>query len=159
MTKKLGRLSSSIRTEYDGLGMLTKKRVEKESTTCFTQQPKDMNCDIGHCSCTNTSHLSLPLSFFLMNTLDKDETIERLKREVLRLRDSQSNYYATNLTCNKNFVDGHGHIPEHGTGAAQCKEQLVQIHELDNRPRLNTSSYVNVVFEEEEKVRTVISHK
>jgi len=101
MTKKLGRLSSSIRTEYDGL--------------------------------------------------DKDETIERLKREVLRLRDSQSNYYATNLTCNKNFVDGHGHIPEHGTGAAQCKEQLVQIHELDNRPRLNTSSYVNVVFEEEEK--------
>jgi hypothetical protein len=56
-------------------------------------------------------------------------------------------------------VDGHGRIPEHGTGAAQCKEQLVQIHELDNRPRLNTSSYVNVVFEEEEKVRTVISHK
>ena len=61
MTKKLGRLSSSIRTEYDGLGMLTKKRVEKESTTCFTQQPKDMNCDIGHCSCTNKSHLSLSL--------------------------------------------------------------------------------------------------
>jgi hypothetical protein len=115
-----------------------------------------MNCDIGHCSflCANKSHISL-----FLNILDKDETIERLKREVLRLRDSQSNYYATNLTCNKSFVDGHGHIPEHGTGAAQCKEQLIQIHELDNRPRLNTSSYVNVVFEEEEKVRTVISHK
>eukprot|EP00536_Pseudo-nitzschia_multiseries_P016492 jgi/Psemu1/263672/estExt_Genewise1Plus.C_11290003 len=62
-----------------------------------------------------------------------------------------SNYYATTLTCNKSFIDGYGHIPEHGTAAAQCKEQLVQIHELDNRPRLNTSSYVNVVFEEEEK--------
>ena len=88
--------------------------------------------------------------------LNSEETIAFLKREVLRLRDSSSNFYATTMTCNKSFADGYGHIPTHGTGAAQCKEQLVQIHELDNRPRLNTSSYVNVVFEPEEKVRTVI---
>jgi len=83
--------------------------------------------------------------------LDDKETIARLKREVLRLRDATSNYYATNLTCNKTFTGGLGHIPRHGIGAAQSKEHLVQIHELDNRPRLNTSSYVNVVFEKEEQ--------
>lgn len=83
--------------------------------------------------------------------LDKDQTIARLKREVVRLRDSSSNLYATNLTCYKNFAQGHGHIPQHGSAASHCKEILEQIHQLDNRPRLNTSSYVNVVFEDEEK--------
>ena len=81
------------------------------------------------------------------------ETIEFLKREVLRLRDDASQYYSTAIMCNKTFVDGYGHIPKHGTEAHHVKEKLVQIHELDNRPRLNTSSYVNVVLEDEEKVR------
>ena len=63
------------------------------------------------------------------------------------------------MMCNKSFADGYGHIPIHGTSAAHCKEQLVQVHELDNRPRLNTSSYVNVVFEQEEEVGTVIIKK
>jgi len=83
--------------------------------------------------------------------LDKDETISRLKREVIRLKDASSNYYSTHLSCYKSFLQGHGHIPRHGTGASHCKEQLLQVHELDNRPRLNTSSYVNVVFEDEEQ--------
>jgi len=83
--------------------------------------------------------------------MDEKETIEFLKREVLRLRDSSSNYYATTMTCNKSFAAGLGHIPQHGTAASQVKEQLVELHQLDTRPRLNTSSYVNVVFEEEEK--------
>jgi glutamate decarboxylase len=85
------------------------------------------------------------------NGMDDKETIEHLKTEVIRLRDGNSNYYATNLVCNKSFTGGYGHIPVHGVSAAQAKEQLVQIHELDNRPRLNTSSYVNVVFEKEEE--------
>ena len=84
--------------------------------------------------------------------LDDRETIARLKREVYRLRDQTANYYATNLSCNQAFASGEG-MPRHGIGAHQCRERMVQIHELDNRPRLNTSSYVNVVFEEEEKVR------
>lgn len=84
--------------------------------------------------------------------LTDEETIEYLKREVLRLRDASSQYYSTTLSCSKSFADGYGHIPTHGLDAVHCKEKLVQIHELDNRPRLNTSSYVNVVFEEEEKV-------
>ena len=83
--------------------------------------------------------------------LSTEETIEFLKREVLRLRDSSSHYYSTALSCNKSFIDGYGHIPVHGSDPVHCKEKLVQIHELDNRPRLNTSSYVNVVFEKEEK--------
>ncbi len=84
--------------------------------------------------------------------MSNEETIEFLKREVLRLRDSASQYYSTSLSCNKSFTDGYGHIPVHGSDPVHCKEKLVQIHELDNRPRLNTSSYVNVVFEKEEKV-------
>ena len=91
--------------------------------------------------------------------LNSEETIDYLKREVLRLRDEGCNYYATTMMCNKSFADGYGHIPIHGTSAAHCKEQLVQVHELDNRPRLNTSSYVNVVFEQEEEVGTVIIKK
>lgn len=87
--------------------------------------------------------------------MSNEETIEYLKREVLRLRDSSSHYYSTSLSCNKSFADGYGHIPTHGSDAVHCKEKLVQIHELDNRPRLNTSSYVNVVFEQEEVVRVV----
>jgi glutamate decarboxylase len=83
--------------------------------------------------------------------LNQEETIEYLKSEVLRLRDSSSQYYATNLPCNLSFADGKGQIPEHGSNAVHCREKLVQITELDNRPRLNTSSYVNVVFEDEEK--------
>lgn len=37
-----------------------------------------------------------------------------------------------------------------GLPAAFVKERIKQSHELDNRPRLNTSSYVNVVHEPEE---------
>ena len=84
--------------------------------------------------------------------MSDQETIEFLKREVLRLRDSATQYYSTALSCNKSFADGYGHIPVHGSDPVHCKEKLVQIHELDNRPRLNTSSYVNVVFEKEEEV-------
>lgn len=83
--------------------------------------------------------------------MSDQETIEFLKREVLRLRDSATQYYSTALSCNKSFADGYGHIPVHGSDPVHCKEKLVQIHELDNRPRLNTSSYVNVVFEKEEE--------
>lgn len=35
--------------------------------------------------------------------------------------------------------------------AAHIKEMILQEHELDFKPRLNTSSYVNVVFEPEEE--------
>ena len=39
----------------------------------------------------------------------------------------------------------------YGFPAAHVKERIIQNHELDNRPRLNTSSYVNVVSEPEER--------
>ena len=85
--------------------------------------------------------------------MSSEETIEYLKREVLRLKDASSHYYATNLSANKSFDDKYGHIPQHGSSANDCLEELTQIHQLDNRPRLNTSSYVNVVLEKEESVR------
>jgi len=44
----------------------------------------------------------------------------------------------------------HKFIPEKGLPADFVKERIKQLHELDNRPRLNTSSYVNVVHEAEE---------
>ena len=36
-------------------------------------------------------------------------------------------------------------LPEEGMAARHAKEIIVQAHELDFKPRLNTSSYVNVV--------------
>jgi len=45
----------------------------------------------------------------------------------------------------------HECIPEQGCSARHVAERILQYSELDNRPRLNTSSYVNVVREPEEE--------
>ena len=42
-------------------------------------------------------------------------------------------------------------FPVRSHAASHVRDFLVQQHELDFKPRLNTSSYVNVVFEPEEK--------
>ena len=41
-------------------------------------------------------------------------------------------------------------IPEHGMPARYCERAIQDYHLLDSNERLNTSSYVNVIFEPEE---------
>lgn len=79
---------------------------------------------------------------------DKDEVIAQLRAEIAELKDKGVDYYASSDIVRGRML--HHTVPEHGMAARHVKERIVQMHELDNRPRLNTSSYVNVVSEPEE---------
>mmetsp|Transcript_6070 Transcript_6070/g.7839 ORF Transcript_6070/g.7839 Transcript_6070/m.7839 type:complete len:539 (-) Transcript_6070:115-1731(-) len=77
----------------------------------------------------------------------KDAVIAHLQLELECLRDEQETYYSSTDSA----IDGFKGIPEHGFPASHVRERIIQSRELDNRPRLNTSSYVNVVSEPEER--------
>eukprot|EP00590_Aulacoseira_subarctica_P008963 CAMPEP_0172437214 /NCGR_PEP_ID=MMETSP1064-20121228/72135_1 /TAXON_ID=202472 /ORGANISM="Aulacoseira subarctica , Strain CCAP 1002/5" /LENGTH=547 /DNA_ID=CAMNT_0013185665 /DNA_START=57 /DNA_END=1700 /DNA_ORIENTATION=+ len=87
-----------------------------------------------------------------MNKVEKDEKdiiITSLLAEIDQLKDATRVYFASTFSHD---VGSHATwvIPECGAPARFAKEAIVQAHELDNKPRLNTSSYVNVVREPEE---------
>ena len=79
---------------------------------------------------------------------DKDEIIKALKAEMAELRDRDEMYYASSDCMLPQST--HHSVPKKGFPASHVKERIVQLHELDNKPRLNTSSYVNVIQEPEE---------
>ncbi|CAJ1388459.1 unnamed protein product [Effrenium voratum] len=58
-------------------------------------------------------------------------------------------YYASPLSCSERAEDME--IPQSGTDARHCVRMVEDYHLLDFSERLNTSSYVNVVFEPEEE--------
>mmetsp|Transcript_96577 Transcript_96577/g.249708 ORF Transcript_96577/g.249708 Transcript_96577/m.249708 type:complete len:516 (+) Transcript_96577:70-1617(+) len=72
-----------------------------------------------------------------------------LKVRIQRMNSDSSHYYASQdaVTGEKDFAK----LPEHGNSARHCLRMVADHHELDCRERLNTSSYVNVFFEAEEK--------
>ncbi len=79
---------------------------------------------------------------------DKDTIIASLRAEIETLKDADRLYYASNFSIETPYDSAS--FPEKGIPARFAKEFLVQSHALDNKPSLNTSSYVNVVFEPEE---------
>jgi hypothetical protein len=75
----------------------------------------------------------------------KDAAIAELTREVLHLKEqlvlaksNDASVYASNLVLLRpeNVME----IPRCGRNPRQVKEYILSFHELDNRPRLNTSS-------------------
>ena len=68
---------------------------------------------------------------------------------MLALRDDQAQYFASSHAALSR--NAHGSIPQSGMPARHVKECIVQQNQLDNKPRLNTSSYVNVITEPEEE--------
>jgi len=80
---------------------------------------------------------------------NKDEIIAQLQAQVLALRDDQAQYFASSHAALSR--NAHGSIPQSGMPARHVKECIVQQNQLDNKPRLNTSSYVNVITEPEEE--------
>lgn len=89
---------------------------------------------------------------------EKDATIAALQAKVTELEESldhlrqtSTTYYASKHALKKLNKIGKKEIPLNGYSAAHIKEFIVQEAELDFKPRLNTSSYVNVVQEPEEK--------
>eukprot|EP00522_Entomoneis_paludosa_P011879 CAMPEP_0172439058 /NCGR_PEP_ID=MMETSP1065-20121228/169_1 /TAXON_ID=265537 /ORGANISM="Amphiprora paludosa, Strain CCMP125" /LENGTH=538 /DNA_ID=CAMNT_0013187685 /DNA_START=93 /DNA_END=1709 /DNA_ORIENTATION=- len=82
-----------------------------------------------------------------VKNVGRDVVIAQLQLELDHLKDEQETYYSSSECA----IDGFKGIPDHGFPAGHVKERIIQNHELDNRPRLNTSSYVNVVSEPEER--------
>ena len=76
-------------------------------------------------------------------------TMDSLQEEIQDVRQNEAAYY-TSSDCVRHLML-HDTIPEKGMSARHVQERIVQNQELDNRVRLNTSSYVNVVMEPEEK--------
>ena len=76
------------------------------------------------------------------------ESVSILQGALIRSQDSSTTFYASTLSQLTNHVHD---IPEYGMPARYVKEVIEQIHLCDFRPRLNTSSYVNVVSDPEEK--------
>jgi glutamate decarboxylase len=80
----------------------------------------------------------------------------RLQSEVESLREAltHSNNYETTLYASDMARDLHPmsmvNIPRHGMNPRHVKDLIESVHDIDNEPRLNTSSYVNVVHEPEE---------
>ena len=80
---------------------------------------------------------------------NKNEIIEKLQAQLVALRHDQMHYYSSNHARICRNTDST--IPDLGMSARHVKERIVQQNQLDNKPRLNTSSYVNVVTEPEEE--------
>lgn len=86
----------------------------------------------------------------------RDLIIQELKIKLDKLLDLQANdndfkstLYSSSesLHCSANMRSS---IPNHGMNPRHVKETIISLHDLDFAPRLNTSSYVNVVMEPEE---------
>lgn len=87
----------------------------------------------------------------------KDEIIESLRAEVKdlkaqlssELRDMNTTYFSSSHALIPQ--EEHIQMPTHGMSARHVKERIVAMEQLDFKPGLNTSSYVNVVTEPEER--------
>lgn len=77
------------------------------------------------------------------------ESVATLQAALLESQDLSTTFYAS-THCQKSKTQI-GDIPQHGMPARYVKEVIEQLHLCDFRPRLNTSSYVNVVSEPEER--------
>jgi hypothetical protein len=77
------------------------------------------------------------------------ESVSYLQGALIRHQDLNTTYYASKHSqLTKGSIRD---IPEYGAPARFVKERIEQLHLCDFRPRLNTSSYVNVVWEPEER--------
>lgn len=91
-----------------------------------------------------------------MSTDPRDARIESLEAQLANLKAHASTYYASSSATKSLRSKGAVDIPEEGHSAQHVKEYILQEHELDFKPRLNTSSYVNVVSEHEEKEVSIL---
>jgi len=90
------------------------------------------------------------------SNIDKDEVIKGLKAEIGNLEerlkttvlDLTGTYYSSSTALKPSETSSR--IPKYGTTARFAKERIVTLEQLDFKPMLNTSSYVNVVMEPEE---------
>lgn len=80
-----------------------------------------------------------------------EKELAALKQDNARHTAAGTTYYASDDAMKSRSTTHAMAIPEHGFNAAHVKDYILQEQELDFKPRLNTSSYVNVVMEPEER--------
>jgi len=91
-----------------------------------------------------------------MSSEEKDKIIKSLRSQVSSLqtelnstvRDMTATYYSSCTALKPN--ETRYSIPKYGMTARHVKERIFSLEQLDFKPLLNTSSYVNVVAEPEE---------
>jgi glutamate decarboxylase len=84
--------------------------------------------------------------------MDKD--IKQLQQEVAALKaalEAQKNPLSDREQLNKTLGNTPNEMPNHGSDAISVKTVIENNCLLDFQPQLNTSSYVNVAFEQEER--------
>lgn len=74
-----------------------------------------------------------------------------LKEEVAKLKSQIEMMSKTYYASKEAVVEISESLPEHARPAFHVLEEIREAESLDFKPRLNTSSYVNVVFEPEEQ--------
>lgn len=79
---------------------------------------------------------------------EENAQLKKKLRAVSILSEKSSHYYAS-IDAVEDETDC-TRIPEYGNAPTHCSQMISDNHALDSRERLNTSSYVNVYFEEEE---------
>lgn len=108
---------------------------------------KDKDTAIA-CLRSEVESLRYPLSTNLTKVDDKDTIIASLLAKIEQLQDAVRPYYASSFSIESPYDSET--FPARGIPASFAQEYIRQAHSLDNKPTLNTSSYVNVVFEPEE---------
>jgi len=91
------------------------------------------------------------------NDSSSSVSITDLKEEISKMHEVDTTYYASRNCALPQLL--HAEMPMHGMPARHVQERVLQQSELDNRPRLNTSSYVNVVQEPEEEAVALLGLK
>ena len=78
-----------------------------------------------------------------------ESEVETLRGALQNAKAYESTLYASDEARNLHPMSVVG-IPKHGMNPRHIKDLIESVHDIDNKPTLNTSSYVNVVHEPEE---------
>lgn len=92
----------------------------------------------------------------------KDSEVLKLKRQILRLKKSLAEFDNPYRPLEQldHWLGDHPHeMPKNGTTPLAAKEMIENNFSLDFKPKLNTSSYVNVHFEKEAEELAVLGLK
>jgi len=84
--------------------------------------------------------------------------IAQLRADVEALKEGAHEFYAAKDDSREQF-SGNKKMPSRGRPAPHALRIIKDCHEMDFKERLNTSSYVNVTFEEEEEEAAKIGYR
>ena len=91
------------------------------------------------------------IATLIEETRNLRDTVTKLETQVNHEKNSALPYYSSGLLASNSPSEIIRGIPQQGLPAKFVAENIENAHLMDFNPRLNTSSYVNVVSEEEER--------